>query len=598
MARSFTNASEQRILISQYTFWNPHDNAGLPGSADGTLSVSFWIKADEHSSYLYVYDCRSVHRCSTQCPGDGGSLYFYIRAPDEYLFWSFPSPYDQLTDGDWHHLAYVNTATFSASGNHYIYYDGTQVSTDTAAQRESISTPDGNCNIAAQYYEDTSRFYSGDLAEFAIWKRPLSAAEVAALAKGFSPKLFPRYLTAYTPIIGQASPEPDVVNSSTGTLYNSPPTVDHEIPIKHFVLPLIGYGSLAADILGAGTIAGTGTLTGSGAVVRESEGSVSGTSALTGVAGLDKLGEGAVAGTSTLTGVAGLDKLGEGSIAGTSTLTGVAGLDKLGEGSIAGTSTLTGVAGLDKLGEGSIAGSSTLVGTSAVDLGGVGTVTGVSTVTGAATIEGGVEGAGEIAATSTVAGAAALELEVSGSVDAESELLGAATVEGGVNGQGTVAAVGTLLGTAAVEQEGTGTIAGQSTLVAESALDLEGTGTVVAQATLVGTGAFEGADVLGAGTISASALLSAAPAIDRGGVGEIAAAGTVSGIQAVAAFDGSAAVDYLALGVLTAVSDLHATGWIPSLYPYPQYRGRLSVDKFGGHIKADSFKATIKLVKP
>lgn len=50
----------------------------------------------------------------------------------------------------------------------------------------------------------------GDLAEAAIWSVALDDAEMAALGKGFDPRLIrPTALVAYWPVLGNLNPEPD-----------------------------------------------------------------------------------------------------------------------------------------------------------------------------------------------------------------------------------------------------------------------------------------------------------------------------------------------------------------------------------------------------
>ena len=59
---------------------------------------------------------------------------------------------------------------------------------------------------------DTTQPFDGEIAEAGIWNVALTAADMAALAKGMSPKLVrPDALIAYWPIIGRTDPEPDLV---------------------------------------------------------------------------------------------------------------------------------------------------------------------------------------------------------------------------------------------------------------------------------------------------------------------------------------------------------------------------------------------------
>lgn len=65
----------------------------------------------------------------------------------------------------------------------------------------------------------TQRYFSGDLAEFAVWDIDLSDPEIAALGKGISALLIrPQNLVFYAPIIGKNSPELELINGSTLTV--------------------------------------------------------------------------------------------------------------------------------------------------------------------------------------------------------------------------------------------------------------------------------------------------------------------------------------------------------------------------------------------
>lgn len=71
-------------------------------------------------------------------------------------------------------------------------------------------TPSGEFDIGAQWVGALQRYTDGRLAEAAFWGAALTDAEIASLGEGFCPLLVrPSSLTAYWPIIGRESPEPD-----------------------------------------------------------------------------------------------------------------------------------------------------------------------------------------------------------------------------------------------------------------------------------------------------------------------------------------------------------------------------------------------------
>ena len=123
-----------------------------------------------------------------------------------------------FTDGVWHSLV----VTFDGDNNVIVaYLDGTSIGLTTAV----ATTPNAFTDFASGFLVGAREnrgtndaFFNGSLAEFAIWTRALSAAEAGILADGFSPLFIPNSLRNYLPIIGQASPEPELKRGSNGTV--------------------------------------------------------------------------------------------------------------------------------------------------------------------------------------------------------------------------------------------------------------------------------------------------------------------------------------------------------------------------------------------
>lgn len=122
----------------------------------------------------------------------------------------------------WTHIAVRISGTGAGAGT--FYRDGAADGTFThsapgaSGQSKTIgATADG------------SNPFDGSAAEIAVYSAALSADEVAALAKGFSPLLIrPASLVAYWPLVGRMSPEPDRgKNNLAGTLTGSPAQAEH-----------------------------------------------------------------------------------------------------------------------------------------------------------------------------------------------------------------------------------------------------------------------------------------------------------------------------------------------------------------------------------
>jgi hypothetical protein len=71
-------------------------------------------------------------------------------------------------------------------------------------------------------------YLDGRMAEAAIWSAALTAAELAILAEGYSPLMVrPQSLVAYWPLMGNLSPEIDIVGGYDMTLTNAPTKANH-----------------------------------------------------------------------------------------------------------------------------------------------------------------------------------------------------------------------------------------------------------------------------------------------------------------------------------------------------------------------------------
>jgi len=122
----------------------------------------------------------------------------------------------------WYHAAGVFAASNSRTG----YFNGTAHTPNTTSitvaglDRTIIGMRISGGGIGA--------YFNGSVAEAGIWNVALDAAEVAALAKGFSPLLIrPASLIAYWPLIGRSSPEICLKGGFDLTLVNGPTAADH-----------------------------------------------------------------------------------------------------------------------------------------------------------------------------------------------------------------------------------------------------------------------------------------------------------------------------------------------------------------------------------
>lgn len=121
---------------------------------------------------------------------------------------------------------YTPSTTYNVIGvevsatNRYCCVDGSCGTPNTTAR-----SPDGvdNTIIGGRFQSVAEGFYEGRIWEVAIWTVELTAAEILSLNKGVSPlKIRPESLLSYWPILGRASPEPDIVGKRDATLVADP----------------------------------------------------------------------------------------------------------------------------------------------------------------------------------------------------------------------------------------------------------------------------------------------------------------------------------------------------------------------------------------
>lgn len=126
-----------------------------------------------------------------------------------------------LSTGTWYHIL----GTFASSTARALFINGSADGTNTTAV--TLGTLDTTYAAARNNSGTIVGYFNGSLAEGAVWDVELTAAEIASLAAGATPRLIrPASLRAYVPLFGQLSPEPNPIGLSM-TLFNTPSTIDH-----------------------------------------------------------------------------------------------------------------------------------------------------------------------------------------------------------------------------------------------------------------------------------------------------------------------------------------------------------------------------------
>ena len=147
-------------------------------------TIAFWMKSPlvtaDPEAYAMIFDWRET-------PGAGGDVIY--QGPDGTLNNQAEGPgraranaqatTGTLTDGKWHHFAYVYDQT--AGGTVALYVDGV-LNTSQANSTAWAWNPDIEIQIGESSRDTFWSGYTGFLDEFRMYNRVLSAAEVGALA--------------------------------------------------------------------------------------------------------------------------------------------------------------------------------------------------------------------------------------------------------------------------------------------------------------------------------------------------------------------------------------------------------------------------------
>lgn len=196
MARTF-NGTSDLIGISSLVL-NP---------GDSVLSMSCFIKTSATAGTMLGCDNGSSARFA-QFKVAASKLQMILFNSATARSWTSTS---NVNTGAWVHCGGACTGTTGV-----VYVDG---SAQGAATQTTTNSSSGlSWRIGAQLAGVTQAFFSGQIAEVALWKRVLSANEFASLSAGLpASHLAPDH---YWPLFGADSPEPDIgnVTHATGSL--------------------------------------------------------------------------------------------------------------------------------------------------------------------------------------------------------------------------------------------------------------------------------------------------------------------------------------------------------------------------------------------
>jgi Concanavalin A-like lectin/glucanases superfamily len=169
----------------------------LPANKHTSFTLAFWARAlftGQNDKRLFSEGSNAnndpIFTIGTHSTGTEASVDLYIRQGGEEV--AHIRTLGQPLDGvDWHHIAFVQTAQPDDSATRIIYLDGA-LDDQTFADRPSGKVYNMNItSFGAVLRTASAAQIDGDVDEAAIWKRALTAEEVADLHTNGMPDLTP-----------------------------------------------------------------------------------------------------------------------------------------------------------------------------------------------------------------------------------------------------------------------------------------------------------------------------------------------------------------------------------------------------------------------
>ncbi len=232
MSRLFDNASSEFLQANVADFTVP------------PISISAWAHPDDAANTGTIYFCgdngSTKDWYSLRLMGGTAGDPLQMRVRDVTAF-SDAETSNSYNVNAWNH---VFGKVLSATSRTAIL-NGDIANEGNSTASRSPTTP--NRTAIGRLGDGTpSSYFSGRIAEVAVWDVGLSDDEVVALSKGISPLLIrPGNLISYRPILGRRSPEVDLIGgnnlTATGTV------VAEHAPVSGIRRPFIGVATTAAS---------------------------------------------------------------------------------------------------------------------------------------------------------------------------------------------------------------------------------------------------------------------------------------------------------------------------------------------------------------
>ena len=206
MARDFDGATDRIDYVPAFD----------PGGVAQTISV--WCNPDDLTDHIgWFFIARDVSNNAAVWAGwntgAGIGLFANMRFADVTLQ-RISDKNEGFDTGSWQHILITYDGTTTATGTH-IYLDNVEVVYSTSTNGSgAANSGDTLMTLGGNNVSDTRNF-NGQMCEYAIWDRVITAKERAVLSAKFSARFVPNGLRSYRPIIRD---QKDVKDGQAGTL--------------------------------------------------------------------------------------------------------------------------------------------------------------------------------------------------------------------------------------------------------------------------------------------------------------------------------------------------------------------------------------------
>lgn len=209
MARNFTGAASDKVATTL-------------GSNSNLRSYSLWtFRSGDGGGNLGRMFQKGTSSSTVNFNNNAGSgSYDFNRSWTVAGVWGIARP----SANAWHHFL-ITYDSSSTSNQPVIYLNGVSQTVNIGTTPSGTRTDNAEVYNVGNRGDNNNRNWGGDLAEFAVWDRILTAAEAAALGQGYSPLFLLSGLVEYIPMVRDLISRKNAAPTATGTSVSVHPRI-------------------------------------------------------------------------------------------------------------------------------------------------------------------------------------------------------------------------------------------------------------------------------------------------------------------------------------------------------------------------------------